>query len=104
MIKVMFRMEKNSRTGEEEALAIFPELPGTNDPATCLCYAHRGQHSSADTAYAIRATRLAKPTEYAALLAELRAHGYVDLRIVTRTPAGAYVARWRAVHLQEASK
>ena len=63
--KVIFRKSRH------EVLALFPELPGTMDPNTCLCYAHVGQHGSADVFISRRGYRLATPDEYADLKREL---------------------------------
>lgn len=63
-----------------EIIALFPELPGTSDPATCMSYMHTGQHAPA------RPYRLgipATPEEYSALKAELESLGYV-LEVVKR--------------------
>jgi hypothetical protein len=68
--KVIFRIL------EGDVIAVFPELPGTNDPNTCQSYMHLGQHGSADP-YVGR--RPATPAEYDAvntLAAELRRIGY----------------------------
>ena len=77
MTPVIFRKFK---TGE--VLALFPTLPGTNDPHTCQSYQHIGQHgaASADCSY----TKPATPAEYADLLRELVSIGYDDLKIVKR--------------------
>lgn len=75
--KVIFRI---ARDKSREVCALFPALAGTNDPWTCSCYVHVGQHSSASVDY-VRASRLAKPHEYADLAQELRRIGYkLDIR------------------------
>ena len=69
-LPVIFRAE---RAGDfaGEVTAIFPTLPGTNDPATFTIYAHIGQHGTgARDWYA--GTRPATESEAAPLLAELR--------------------------------
>lgn len=63
-LKVIFRVFP-----EGDVIAIFPEVPG-NDWRTCNSYQHIGQHSACDLGIIVT-TRLAKPTEYADLLAEL---------------------------------
>ena len=65
-----------------EVTALFPTIPGTNDPFTCTCYAHIGQHGSASEAYAAMRPA-AKPSEYADLMAELRGI-YDDCELVVR--------------------
>ena len=69
--KVVFRKFK-----EGDIIALFPRLPGTNDPYTCGSYMHIGQHGSTDPGI-VNITELAKPTEYASLAKELRSIGYV---------------------------
>lgn len=71
------------KKSQGEVLAIFPELPGTNDPYTMTCYAHAGQHSSCDTVFVSNA-KPAKPEEYEPLLRELKAIGYENIRIVRK--------------------
>lgn len=55
----------------EDVTAVFPTLPGTNNPSTMTCYAHIGQHGSCCADW-VRSTSPALPSEYAPLLAELR--------------------------------
>ena len=76
--KVIFR---KSRHG---VLALFPELPGTMDPHTCLCYEHVGQHGSADVWISRRGYRLAAPDEYADLKRELETAYCYELDPVKR--------------------
>jgi len=66
--KVIFRMFRG------EVLALFPQDAGTNNPGTCSCYAHNGQHGSASLALCHEG-RLATPAEYAPLARELRNYG-----------------------------
>ena len=77
--KVIFRVFKH----EGGVIALFPEIPGTNDPYTCQSYMHVGQHASADPNLLIRETRLAKPSEYRVLARELRQRGY-RLKVIKR--------------------
>jgi hypothetical protein len=71
--KVIFRKYKEGG----DILALFPELPGTTDPATCLCYEHVGQHGAGNYYHCIdNLTVSAKPEEYADLKAELENIGY----------------------------
>lgn len=83
--KVLFRMFQG------ELLALFPEDPGTNDPATCSCYAHVGQHGSADPLIT-RRSRPATAEDYLPLKRELESIGY-NLHVIKRTPSGAYRTR-----------
>lgn len=66
--RVIFKQEG------KEVIAFFPEESGTRDPYTCSCYAHIGQHSSADVGYA---ADLKPAKEFAALKNELENRGYV---------------------------
>lgn len=73
---VLFRMVKSPGETEEWLIALFPTLPGTNNPHTCDSYTHDSQHGSADLLGIIHAGRPAKPAEYADLAKELRSIGY----------------------------
>lgn len=61
-------------------IALFPELPGTSDPNSCMSYMHVGQHSPAQPR---RLGIPATPQEYGPLKAELESLGYV-LEVVKR--------------------
>lgn len=50
MTKDTQKTEVTFRYFKGELIAIFPAELGTNDPQTCSCYAHVGQHSSCDSA------------------------------------------------------
>lgn len=93
-VDVMFRVSPAINETPSEILAIFPGLPGTNDPRTCACYAHVGQHGICELAY-IKHRRLATPAEYADLLKELTAIGYA-VTVVSR--ATKKHARMRDAH------
>ena len=69
-LPIIFRAE---RAGDfaGEITAVFPTLPGTNDPATFTIYAHVGQHGSGGRDW-YAGTRPATESEAAPLLAELR--------------------------------
>ena len=73
--KVIFRRWKELR----EVFALFPAIPGTNDPSTCLCYAHMGQHSNANYDACIKRSRhvFSRNPEVASLRRELERAGYV---------------------------
>ena len=62
-LAVIFRMFRN------ELCAYFPNLPWA--PGQITCYAHVGQHGGACPSW-LRKGRPALPSEYVALLAELR--------------------------------
>jgi hypothetical protein len=46
-----------------EVIALFPQVPGTNDPYTCSAYVHMGQHTNADPVLVIRQTKRARLCE-----------------------------------------
>ena len=77
-------------------IALFPAMPGTNDPHTCGSYEHVGQHSAADPQHVISATRSARPAEYRKLERELTSLGY-RLRIYRRHRAAFLEARRAAL-------
>ena len=79
MTKVVFRKWK-----EGDVIALFPDMPWSRYDYTTTSYMHTGQHGAADYAGVITATRPAREEEYRALLAELNAIGYDDLRVVQR--------------------
>jgi len=74
--KVIFRKFPNG-----EVIALFPELPGTNDITTCLNYMHNGQHGSGKAT--LDGTIKVQLLECVNLFKELTAIGY-NLTVVTR--------------------
>lgn len=97
-LPVMFRVSKDA---DREVAAVFPTLPGTNDPSTVTVYAHVGQHGSAPWSYVRDRTRPATEAEYAPLLREVRSiyEGGPDpvrLRVVQRATRAMYDERRRA--------
>jgi hypothetical protein len=88
--KVIFRRWKQG-----EVIAIFPELPGTNDPGTCMSYQHTGQHGAADPSHVTSQTRPATGTDVDQLYRELSQIGY-DLETIKRAPGTAYATRAKA--------
>jgi hypothetical protein len=88
---VMFRKWRNADDLiGDGVIALFPYELGTNDPRTCECYEHVGQHGDANLAYVISATRPATPEEYGPLKRELESapfHYRLTLRM--RTPNDA---------------
>ena len=75
--KVIFRRFHNG-----DIIALFPELPGTMDPGTCLSYEHTGQHGAASISL-VEVYPLATPAEYRDLQSELAGLGY-NLHIMKR--------------------
>jgi len=78
---VIFRRWTGKHRG---ILALFPLDDCGN--GHCGSYEHVGQHSGADYAACIAATRPAQPAEYVDLKRELEGIGY-KLKIVQRRPA-----------------
>jgi hypothetical protein len=78
-VDVIFR-RWNSNHG---IIALFPGLPGTNDPGSCLSYEHLGQHAAASVALTSAHTTPASESESAPLRRELEQIGY-RLRVVKR--------------------
>jgi len=71
--------------------AAFPTLPGDDNPATMMAYAHVGQHSAAHMNY-VSSAKPAKPAEYASLLSELKSIGY-NPKIMQKMTQAHYQAR-----------
>lgn len=93
ILPVMFRASRNDRS---DVYALFPTLPGTNDPWTCTCYQHVGQHSSADLRGCINSSRPAKLAEYEDLLRELtRIYDDCHLRKIKRTSPAMNTLRFK---------
>jgi hypothetical protein len=85
LTRVIFRV---FRAHPREVIALFPDVPGTNAPGTCLSYVHNGQHGAADLlGLMYSGTRPASPEEYASLKRELERPPYeYKLRVIKRTP------------------
>ncbi len=83
---VMFRKWSESKGGG--VIAIFPTIPGGMSPYECQMYETVGQHGSGDPQGVIRATKPAKPREYASLLKELHKIGYRKLDVYSRYQRG----------------
>ena len=92
LTRVIFRkfLDHQDTDYGDGVIALFPDEPGTNDPATCMSYMHTGQHGSASTRIIWgepRVTRPATPDEYADLKRELENPPYeYRLRVIKRTP------------------
>lgn len=84
--KVVFRKFQG------EIVALFPEEPGTYDPATCSSYAQIGQHSVANYYDVIVRSSAATDAEASQLKAELQNLGY-KLEVFRRSPSNAYQTR-----------
>jgi hypothetical protein len=93
--KVIFRkVPANYSEAGASILALFPEIPGDMSPATCLSYAHHGQHGAAMASG--HGWPLATPEECASLARELVAIGYV-LDVRTRSCPAYYRTRLAAL-------
>ena len=77
--KTVFRAFRN----DGEVIALFPQIPASNEGYLCQSYMHVGQHGAADTGIVTSRTRLAMPKEYRPLLKELREIGY-NVKIAKR--------------------
>lgn len=92
---VIFRMASGNYSGAQpEVIALFPDLPGTTDPSTCLSYAHYGQHGAATASG--HGWRLATVEEYTPLKRELESLGYA-LDVKTRSCPAYRARRWSAI-------
>lgn len=87
MTPVIFKLDSDGGV-----FAAFPAVAGNMNPQTMACYAHVGQHGTADSGY-VRDAKPAKPHEYVGLLVELRSIGYDDLVIRRRLTRADYLAR-----------
>lgn len=94
------------RVFQGEVLALFPAEAVHMNPWMCSCYAHMGQHGSADVNMVIHKSRRATPEEYADLKRELEQRGYV-LKIMLRNQYSnlkqreATIAEWRRLLVKE---
>lgn len=79
--KVIFRKWKSNG----DIIALFPELPGSVRPGTCLSYEHVGQHGAASLSLTQAHTTLATEQEYRDLKRELESCGY-RLKVLKRMP------------------
>lgn len=89
--KVIFRVLQG------EVFALFPELPGTYDPSTCTCYAHIGQHSTANLDVVTSYGRLATPEEYTSLYKELTEQFGYNLDVRKRATYKDYQTRMKTI-------
>jgi hypothetical protein len=91
-IKVIFRFWEN------EVIAIIPEEVGDNDPSTCLCYMHIGQHGSCDPDGLMAESRPATPEEYKDLYEEMTSIGY-DIKICKKNLSSYYQVRKKTIEV-----
>ena len=95
--KVIFRAW-NVGKFRGDVIALFPELPGTRSPCSCMSYEHIGQHGAADYEHVIASTRpILFGHECRSLASELRGLGY-NLDIVQRCSHSMDVKRIEACH------
>lgn len=80
----------------DTVFAIFPHLPGNNDPKTMLSYEHVGQHGQAHISYVDECYVAKDPAQYADLKKELEGIGY-ELDIQDYTGYADELARMRAI-------
>lgn len=100
--KVVFRVWNNDDGSYGDAgndvIALFPELPGDTDPATCESFMHVGQHGSASVHHVWRATRRANKGEYLPLLRELESAPYFyRLQVRQKITRAAHDTRMEAL-------
>lgn len=88
---VVFRKELDNNG----IVALFPELPHDIRGEYCMCYAHLGQHSSAQYEYVVSKTVPATPSEYRPLAQELQRIGY-HLKVVKRVSYRMHKLRRKA--------
>jgi len=74
--KVIFRIWPQSSPGGATVDALFIEEKRYHHRRFITCYAHVGQHGSADYDHVVSKTKLATPAEYADLKRELECLGY----------------------------
>lgn len=89
--KVIFRKWHNG-----DIIALFPEIPGTNDPFTCLSYEHIGQHGAAQVSI-IGITTAANEREYKDLFNELQNCCGYRLQVCQRFARNAFDIRHAAL-------
>lgn len=70
-LTVIFRRWPNGNI-----IALLPQLPGTNNAATCMSYERIGQHASCTPKSVVRGTKPAKSSDSKALFTELTLAGY----------------------------
>lgn len=101
-LPVVIRYEGEGRADRPDwsrgdILAVFPSLPGTNDPATMESYNLLGSHNSCHDDYVRERTKPATPEQVRAALQGLRNAGYKHLRVLQRISRDYYQVRKRAI-------
>ena len=97
LVRVIFRIFRD----HGEVIALFPDLPGTNDGFTCESYQHVGQHGAADPDHIVSVTRPATPAEYAPLMRELQGAPFHYLFILrARLPSDSYRKRCAQLEIE----
>ena len=91
--KVIFRKFDES----DDIIAIFPEIPGTNNGWDCQSYMRVGQHGAADPHGILQITTLASAAEYGELKKELENIGY-KLEVMKKITGKADRIRREAVN------
>ena len=93
MTEVIFRRWPNGTI-----IALFPSLPGTNDPHSCLSYERHGQHAAASVGI-IGYTEPAvdRSGDLDTLVRELVRVGYTDLKPVKRFTSRHFRERVKAM-------
>ncbi len=71
MDKVIYRKYRDG-----EVIALFPQIAADVHGYMCQSYLHVGQHGAAVPSIVCKQTKLATPSEYATLHAELEQRGY----------------------------
>lgn len=95
--KVIFRKMKDNG----EIIALFVEVPGTNEFYTCSAYVHVGQHFAVNPTLVISTSTLATQDEYQDLKEELEQRGY-SLKVIKRYQRSHLDKRmWNLVPPQE---
>lgn len=95
-----WRARRDQDVAGNGIVALFPELPGNFDIATCQSFEHTGQHGAASLTGVMNRTRPATPDQYAALKRELESAPYrYRLIIRERTPADAASRRAAALRV-----
>jgi hypothetical protein len=88
---VIFRVVSINKISEVTAL--FPHNVADSN-GHISCYAHQGQHGSANYKYCVSKGRLATETEYKELKSELESLGY-DLNVIKKQNYDKYLAEYR---------
>jgi hypothetical protein len=91
LTRVIFR-----KFPEGDVIALFPEIPGSNDTSTCMSYMHVGQHGAASVNL-VNNTKPATQNESGPLVCELTNLGY-RLTEVKKFSRKDFARRWEQVY------